>query len=145
VYFVNAKQKLKAVKMILKRASKTKKHIILIADDDRYIRALLKKELNEPGYAVTIVNSGNRLIGLLKAKKAGVIITDIYMDGKDGFEVISEVKRINRDIPIIVITGDNEIEMERKVRNKDIFAYFIKPLEIEIFKKTVNAAIDSIE
>lgn len=125
--------------------TKIKKHIILIADDDKYIRGLLKKELKSPEYEIVIVNSGNKLIELLKSKKASVIITDIYMNDKDGFDVISAVKRINREIPIIVITGDNEIEMERKARNKDIYAYFIKPIEIKIFKETVKAAIDSIE
>jgi DNA-binding NtrC family response regulator len=122
-----------------------KKYIILIADDDKYIRDLLKKELNLPHYEVIVVNSGDELIRLLKSKKIDIIITDMYMDGKDGFEVIAAVKKINKEIPIIVITGDNEIAVERKARDKDIFAYFIKPIEIEIFKETVKAAIDSIE
>lgn len=126
-------------------ALKTKRHIILIADDDEYIRVLLKKELDSVKYEITIVNSGNKLIKLLKTKKASVIITDIYMDGEDGLEVISTVKKINSKLPIIVITGDNEIEMERKVRDRDIFAYFVKPLEIEIFKKTIKAAVESVD
>jgi DNA-binding NtrC family response regulator len=126
-------------------ALKRKREIILIADDDKYIRALLKKELDSVKYEITIVNSGNKLIELMKTGKPSVIITDMYMDGKDGLEVISAVKKMNSRLPIIVITGDNEIAMERKVRDKDIFAYFVKPLEIKIFRKTIKAAVESIE
>jgi len=122
--------------------TKTKKHLILIADDDKYIRELLHRELDLSEYEVNIVNNGDKLISLLQTKKASLVITDIYMDDTDGFEVITIVKRLNPYIPIIVITGDNDIELERKVRNKDIFAYFIKPIEIKIFHETIKAAID---
>jgi DNA-binding NtrC family response regulator len=122
--------------------TKTKKNLILIADDDKYIRELLQKELDLSEYEVNIVNNGDKLINLLQTKKASLVITDIYMDDTDGFEVITIVKRLNPDIPIIVITADNDIELERKVRNKDIFAYFIKPIEIKIFNETVKAAVD---
>lgn len=122
-----------------------KKHLILIADDDKYIRDLLHKEIDLSEYEVNIVNSGDKLIDLLKSRKASLIITDIYMDNKGGFEVISIVKKLDKYIPIIVITADNDIELERKVRNRDIFAYFVKPIEIKIFNDTIKAAIESFD
>jgi DNA-binding NtrC family response regulator len=125
--------------------TKTKKHLILIADDDRYIRELLHKEFDLSEYEVNIVNNGEKLINLLQTKKASLVITDIYMDDTDGFEVITNVKKLKPNIPIIVITGDNDIELERKVRNKDIFAYFTKPIEIKIFNETIKAAIDGFD
>lgn len=122
-----------------------KKKIILIADDDKYMHELLKKEFDPETYEVTAVNSGSKLMRLLKTIKPGLIITDIYMDGKDGFEVIANVKKVNAKTPVIVITADNKIELERKARDKDVFAYFVKPLETDIFKDTVKAAMESSE
>jgi len=114
---------------------------ILVADDDKFFRDLLRGVLQKEGYSVQTVESGVSAIREILKEKFQVLILDIYMAGIDGFETISILKRIDSHLPIIVITGNNSLQIEKKIRAKGIFYYLVKPFDMKEMKEVVKLAL----
>lgn len=114
---------------------------ILVADDDKFFRDLLRGVLQKEGYSVQTVESGVSAIRKILKEKFQVLILDIYMAGIDGFETISILKRIDSHLPIIVITGNNSLQVEKKIRTKGIFYYLVKPFDMKEMKEVVKLAL----
>jgi len=117
------------------------KKTILVADDDKFFRDRLRKVLQEEGYSVQTVESGVAAIRKILKEKFYALILDIYMEGMGGFETISILKKIDPHLPIIVITGNDSLETERKIRTKGIFYYFVKPFDMKEMKEVVKLAL----
>lgn len=83
---------------------------VLIVDDEEVIRKFLKIHLSKLGYDVTEAADGEEAIEQLGKKDFDLIICDILMPKKNGWEVIEEVKSNTRtkNIPLIVLTAKNE-------------------------------------
>jgi len=83
---------------------------ILIVDDEEVIRKFLKIHLNKLGYEVTEAEDGQKAIDRIGERKFDLIICDVMMPNKNGWEVIKEVKsnpELN-EIPIILLTAKND-------------------------------------
>ncbi len=78
---------------------------ILIIDDEKSILSFLKERLMDEGFNVLIATNGKEGMNLFNDNKVDLVITDIIMPDKDGFETIIELKRICPDIKIIAISG----------------------------------------
>jgi DNA-binding response OmpR family regulator len=83
---------------------------ILIVDDEEVIRKFLRIHLTKLGYEVKEAADGEQAIKLLGGDDFDLLICDILMPKKDGWEVIKEVKSDpkTKDIPVIVLTAKNE-------------------------------------
>ena len=78
---------------------------ILIIDDDESIRSFLKERLMYEGFNVLTANNGKEGMNLFNNNQVDLVITDIIMPDKDGFETIIELKRICPDTKIIAMSG----------------------------------------
>ena len=87
---------------------------VLVVDDKREIRDLLRTSLSEEGYEVVVASNGEEAVGLAKTGNPQVILLDIEMPGIDGIETCKRLKadEKTRLIPIIMMTsrGDRDIE-----------------------------------
>ena len=99
----------------------TKKTQILIADDNPNIRQTLTDILVERGYAVESVSDGYELLNHLRKKNPDVLILDLIMPQKDGFEVFSTVKGISPSTKIIIYTGFQRYEYSLYAKSADKF------------------------
>lgn len=81
---------------------------ILVIDDDEQIRKLLRQMLEPDGYEVAEAANGNEGIDEYRKTPADLIITDIVMPEKEGFEMIADLKEEFPDIKIIAISGGGE-------------------------------------
>ncbi|MFP4466156.1 MAG: response regulator [Candidatus Goldiibacteriota bacterium] len=122
-----------------KKGTETKK--ILIADDDKFIRNQFEALIAELGYEPVTVNSAVKALAGIKDENIVVVITDVYMEGMKGDELLARIKEEKEEMPVLVITGDDSIETERFIREIGAFAYFVKPLEKEMIKRTIEAAV----
>lgn len=78
---------------------------ILVVDDDIPVRESLKKVLMEAGYEVVLASSGEEAIVRFASNHIDLMILDLGLPFKDGWDVFEEVTRKNPYIPIVVITG----------------------------------------
>ena len=118
---------------------------ILIADANEEEREHLSLALAGEGYKVETAMASSEVIQKLQSSgEIGVIVMDVNMPGVKAYEVIPIVKKINRRIPIIVMSSDNSIDLARKVRQAGIFFYAMKPLNIEEMKLAVKDAFKKV-
>ena len=118
---------------------------VLIAETNEEEREYLSIALASEGYKVETAKASSEMIKKLHNKSdVGVIIMDVNMPGVRAYEVIPIVKKINRRIPIIVMSSDNSIDLARKVRQVGIFYYAMKPLDIEEMKLVVRDAFKKV-
>jgi two-component system phosphate regulon response regulator OmpR len=80
---------------------------VLIVDDDRKLRELLTEYLTEFGFQVTTIPDGRGILEALKAENPDIIILDIMLPHKDGFEILREV-RTTFSVPVIMLTARGE-------------------------------------
>jgi len=122
--------------------SSTEKNIVLIVDDEAANIITLMNILT-PGYDVYAAKNGSDAIMLAKEHLPDVILLDVIMPDKDGFEVISELKNleITKSIPVIFITGLENIEAEKKGLALGAADYISKPFNPDIVRLRVQNQI----
>lgn len=99
---------------------------MLIADDNRQITSVLEQYARNEGYDVIIAHDGVQALDLYKKAKPDIVLLDVMMPGRDGFQVCREIRR-ESSVPIIMITARGE-DFE-KIMGLDIGAddYIVKP------------------
>lgn len=83
---------------------------ILIIDDDASVRLTLRSALESVGHVVTEAADGNDGIERFIAEPSDMVITDILMPNKEGLETIMNLRKINRNLRIIAISGGGRIK-----------------------------------
>lgn len=81
--------------------------VILVVDDDAKLRALLKEYLEEYGFIVQSLPDGERIVQKVQTERPALIILDVMMPGRDGFEVLRELRSHNTT-PVIMLTAKGE-------------------------------------
>ncbi|RZL35543.1 MAG: response regulator [Rubrivivax sp.] len=116
---------------------------ILIADDSAVVRTKLKRLLEGAGLTVVQVNDGNEASAALEARpEIAVLITDLEMPNKDGFELIADVHGSleTEDLPVIAITGHDELH-GRVGQIEGVYGIFKKPWNDRDLLKRVESLI----
>lgn len=107
---------------------------ILVIDDDAEIRLMLSTMLEHKGYEVMDAINGKEGVRLYREDPVDLIITDIMMPEKDGFDTIKELKRDFPDVMIIAISGGGRVGQEvylHTARMLGVRHTFAKPVERE--------------
>ncbi|WP_422011063.1 response regulator [Roseateles sp.] len=102
---------------------------VLVADDSAVVRTKLKRLFEGAGYTVLQVNDGNEAVAALDTHpEVAVLITDLEMPNKDGFELIADVhgSLATEDLPVIAITGHDELH-GRVGQIEGVYGIFKKP------------------
>jgi DNA-binding NtrC family response regulator len=82
---------------------------ILVIDDDEIVNDMIVQMLTEVGYDVEGALDGNKGLKLLAARPFDLVITDIVMPEKEGLETIMAILKLNKELPIIAISGGGRI------------------------------------
>lgn len=115
---------------------------ILIVDDELLILRIISDILGKEGYEVkTAINYFNAS-QLLDGEKFDVVITDIRMPEKSGIDLLTHVREINSDIPVILMTGFATLETAVEAVKQGAFDYLTKPLDFNKLKRIVSQSIE---
>lgn len=115
---------------------------ILIVDDEPDMLLLISMILREKtGY--DFVTTNNPVEALDMARKGGfdLVIADLKMPGLDGMELLDAVRRIDEDIPVIIITAYGTVESAIETMNKGGFDFITKPFRKEQLLFTIDKAL----
>jgi len=99
---------------------------ILIVDDEFAVRESLKMIL-KPYYAIHIAANGEEAIGIIGKRKFDLITLDVNMPGLSGIETLREIRKIDGEVPVILITGYGTQEDEREALLGGARGFISKP------------------
>jgi len=114
---------------------------ILVVDDEEIMRNLLRDMLTDRGYEVLAVHRAEDAISAFKSRDFDLTITDIRMPGMDGIELIRQVKSIDKDSVIIVITGYGALESAQEALRLGAYDYITKPFAIDEIEFVIRRGV----
>ena len=119
---------------------------ILIIDDNTEIRTILEEILIDTGYKTRLAANYNQALTEIDKKLPDVAIIDVKLDksDNDGIELLNHIKKKDKDIPVIIISGHANIEMAIKSLKSGAFEFIQKPFDKERLVNFVNRAIENI-
>ncbi len=115
---------------------------VLVVDDDAAHRTMLKKLLGGWGYKVSDADDGSVAIEMVKQKSLDLILMDIRMLNVSGIEALEQIKNINQDIPVIIMTAYASVETAVSALKKGAYDYLSKPLNFDELKITIERATE---
>jgi DNA-binding NtrC family response regulator len=116
---------------------------ILIIDDDRAFRVILKDVLIKEGYLLIEAGTGEKGLELVKSEHPDLVITDFQMPGMSGLDVLEAITKLKISTPVILITGFSDTENIIKAIQMGAFDYLEKPVNHSVLKSAIRTALNS--
>lgn len=112
---------------------------VLLAEDERDLNHILSEKLKSEGYSVDSCIDGEEAIAYLESAEYDIVILDIMMPKKDGFQVLKRFRSLGRTAPVLFLTARDAVE--DRVRGLDSGAndYLVKPFSMEELLARVRA------
>lgn len=114
---------------------------VLLVDDDAMVREALAQTLELHGLTPVPCGSYIEAKDHIASAFAGVILSDIRMPGKDGFALLAQAQRIDRELPVILLTGEADIPMAVRGMSEGAFGFLEKPCEPADLLGLIDAAL----
>ena len=118
---------------------------ILIIDDNPDIRNIIRDLISESGYKTRVAANYNQALKEIDKKLPDVAIIDVKLDkgDNDGIELLSHIKKKDKDVPVIIISGHANIEMAIKSLKNGAFEFIEKPFDQDRLMNFVNRAVEN--
>jgi DNA-binding NtrC family response regulator len=114
---------------------------ILIADDEEGIREILCRVLQSEGYAPLVAHDGEQALALIQRSSPDVLLLDIKMPGVDGMEVLRRAKKIDADLPVVMISSNGLVQDAVAALRAGAQDYLVKPFEHADVIRSVHSAM----
>ncbi len=114
---------------------------ILIVDDDKDLRFNLACILKEEGHAVIAASDGKQALNALAEDTPDLVLLDVRMPGMDGVELLEEMKKIEMNLPIIMLTAYSDVKSAVIAMKSGAFDYITKPFDEEELILTIGKAL----
>ncbi|MFO3715649.1 response regulator transcription factor [Anaerococcus cruorum] len=114
---------------------------VLVVEDDLDLLNLLEEGLSMYGYAVDKASDGEEAIDMAYIENYDIVILDINLPKKDGFEVLDEIRKFNQEVNIIMLTARSDID--DRVKGLDFGAndYMVKPFDLKELDARMRALL----
>ena len=114
---------------------------ILVIDDDDLLRDFVAQLLRRAGYDVTALGDSTKADAEMQRGRFDAVLTDLYMPGRDGIEILGIVSQLAPETPVIVMTGSRDGPSTRLLMLLGAFAVLQKPFATTVLLATVQSAL----
>lgn len=114
---------------------------VLLVDDDESVRVAYAQTLQLDGLETCAFASAAEALRRVGAEFAGVLVTDVRMPGMDGFAFLEAVGRIDRELPVVLVTGHGDVPMALKAMRAGAWDFVEKPADPVLLVETVRRAL----
>jgi len=115
---------------------------VVFVDDDKHVRNAGRQTLELAGYEVDCLESAQNALHRLSPEWPGVVVSDIKMPGMDGFAFLNQALEIDRDLPVVLITGHGDISMAVKAIRDGAYDFIEKPFPTDVLVDVVGRAME---
>jgi DNA-binding NtrC family response regulator len=117
------------------------KGLVMVVDDDPVTRRLLSSWLEEDGYEALILASGQECLDSLQRNPRAICL-DVMMEPIDGMQVLREIRRQGRQVPVIMITARDSAEDAVEAMKAGAHDYIVKPIDKLRFRTIIQKALE---
>lgn len=117
----------------------TTRHRVLVVDDEEAVRDVLREYLEEHGYEVELASTAIGALGAAKVRRPDVVLLDLRMPGAVRGEAV--VAALSAEAPVIIVTGDNDVDLARRTLREGAFDFVMKPFDLRRVGELVAAAV----
>jgi len=110
---------------------------VLVVDDEPDAVELLQEFLTAKGYEVLTASRGEEALQKVREERPHLILLDIRMPGMNGLEVLRQVREIDQEVGVIVVTAVNEEQTGRDALALGAFDYIVKPLDLAYLERSL--------
>jgi DNA-binding NtrC family response regulator len=110
---------------------------IVVVDDDQDVCEYLQDFLSADGYSVTCVNDPTKALDALREREFHVAILDLMMPKLSGIDLLGQIRKVDDDIAIIILTGYPSLESATASIEHEVSAYIRKPFSIDDFREAL--------
>ncbi|MEI6613556.1 MAG: response regulator [Chrysiogenales bacterium] len=114
---------------------------ILFVDDEMDTCMIFKRMLDAEGFNVFTAPSAKEGLALYKEEKPQIVFLDIVMPGKDGIQLLKEIKKIEPQQIVMMITGSGEIGTVRAALKLGAYDYISKPFDLQAIVSSIKEAL----
>lgn len=111
---------------------------ILVVDDQLGIRRMLFETLREEQHEVKMAENGSEALRLFIDFEPNLILMDMKMPGMDGLETLRQIRALDRQVDVILMTGYGDIRNIEKAQDLGIFYYMSKPFDLFELRERVS-------
>jgi DNA-binding response OmpR family regulator len=110
---------------------------VLIVDDEAVIRTVLARFLKSKGYEAVTAANGKEALEAVKRERPHLMLLDIRMPEMDGFEVLRRLREVDKEIAVMVITANTDLEEARRIMEMGASDYIVKPFHLDYLETSV--------
>ena len=117
---------------------------IMIVDDEKHVRELLKNQLEQIGYDVILAEDGSEAVKKYRKeyKRIKLIMLDMIMPKLDGRDTFLKMKQINPDLKVLLISGYSQDEKATKLLNEGVLGFAQKPFKIDKISRIIQSVLN---
>ena len=113
---------------------------VLVIDDEEAVRNAIASLLNGRGCEAVTAESGPAALDRLRAEYFDVLLVDVKMPGMSGLQLLSEAMLLDRDLPVLMLTGMNDMATARDALARGAMDFLTKPIELDELDRAVKSA-----
>ncbi len=114
---------------------------ILIVDDEKNYLTILSAVLEEEGFEILTAESGQEALVIQKTSDLDLVLTDMKMPEMDGIELLENIKALDPDLPVVMMTAHGTVDKAVEAMQKGAYTYILKPFDNERLTIYVKKAI----
>jgi two-component system NtrC family response regulator len=115
---------------------------VLLVDDDESLRRVVEYNLREDGYQVLTAADGRTGLQRFQESSVDLVVTDVRMPEMTGFELLTQLKSMQPDLPVIVLTAHGTIDAAVEAMKAGAFDYLTKPFSRDQLQAAVRKALE---
>ena len=118
--------------------------LVLIVDDDETVRRVTARALQASGLTVLTAEDGRAGVDVFRQHREDIdlVMLDLTMPNMNGEEALREIRRVNPNVAVIIMSGYNESETAERFMGRNVNGFLQKPYETENLRKLVRAALE---
>lgn len=116
-------------------------HTILVVDDEPNYLVVLSELLRDEGLEVFTASDGKAALEVVREVDLDMVISDMQMPGMDGMALLMEIKKFDKDLPVLIITAYAEIDKAVAAMQAGAFSYLAKPFSNDELIVTIDKAV----
>ena len=115
---------------------------VVLIDDEEMVRLSMEQALQLAGIAVEAYGSAEAALPAVTRDFSGIVVSDVRLPGRDGLELLADIRRRDPELPVVLVTGHGDIAMAVAAMREGAYHFIEKPFVNDAFVEVVRRALE---